>query len=109
MFIIHGLRLVQEKLLEGQMYPWRRSFRQSWRPPEHNHPEDYSKRPFKNSKKIEFPNRLKTAPFMIMPEPSQEYKLLPIEERESWRLQMPAAQFVLVQIFQIINNIFYNI
>lgn len=80
------------------MYPWRRSFRQSWRPLEHNHPEDYPNRPLKLSNKMEFPYRLKTVPFILMPESGQEYKLLSIEEQQAWRLQMPASQFIMVQI-----------
>lgn len=99
MHITCGLRLAQEKILEGQMYPWRRSFRQSWRPPVHDHPEEYSNRPFKPAIKMGFPAELKTAPYTIMPMGGQEYKLKPIEEQQVWRLQMPAGQFILVRYF----------
>ena len=98
LFIMCELRLVQEKILEGQMYPWRRSFRQSWRPPIHDHHENYPKRPFKRAAKMGFPAQFKIASFTLMPEPGQDYKLLPIEKQQAWRLQMPAGQFVLVNI-----------
>jgi hypothetical protein len=53
-------------------------------------------KPWKLSSKLELTRRLKTALFTLMPEPGQEWRLLPKEERERWRLQMPAAQYFLV-------------
>lgn len=86
----------QERLLDHQLRPWRRSFQQSWRAPLHHHPDPKSMKPRKLSSKLELTRRLKTALFTLMPEPGQEWRLLPKEERERWRLQMPAAQFFLV-------------
>lgn len=46
--------------------------------------------------------RLKTTLFSLMPEPGQDWRLLPKEEQEAWRLQMPAGQFILVPVSSLI-------
>lgn len=93
----------QERLEDYKLRPWRsRSWRQSWRAPIHDHPQGAKLIPWKPSAKLEFARRSKTSELRILSEPGQDWRLLPIEQRESWRLQMPAAQYVLVCIYKII-------